>query len=154
MKFLCEDGTTKNICAFFPYHGITLCAVETGERSIAVYEPAYGIRLDAGNYDEALALRNGCEGLKKSLDDLSERSRVISQENNFFPVIASCVIKQGVEVVNRFFNSLFVEKVEEARKNVNKRCVEIYDFDIDEVFAGSFRTMPAFAFDPYKKKRA
>ena len=121
MKFIDENGFTKVINDKFSYHGVELVTVKNSDNKLEVFEPAYGVQIQEGQYDILFSTNHKLGEISKDLDERSVFKKSCESENNYLPEIAFNVIKENKSLKNPLFNKSFVEKVENLRQKVMQK---------------------------------
>lgn len=118
MYFIDENGNKKLINDTFDYHGVEFVTVRDNRNMLTVYEPAYGVEVKTGKYDQLFSLNNKLDEIAKDIDQRANYKESCEFEKNYLGEIALDVIKNDKHVKNKSFNQKFVEKLETLRKQV------------------------------------
>lgn len=118
MDFIDENGNRKLINDRFDYHGVEFVTVKDERNMLTVYEPAYGVEVKTGKYDQLFSLNRKFNEIADDIDRCSIYKESCEFEKNWLGEIAMDVIKNDKRVKNKRFNQKFVEKLENLRKQV------------------------------------
>lgn len=118
MNFIDENGNRKLINDRFDYHGVEFVTVKDERNMLTVYEPAYGVEVKTGKYDQLFSLNNKLDEIAKDIDQRANYKESCEFEKNYLGEIALDVIKNNKQMKNKSFNQKFVEKLEKLRRQV------------------------------------